>query len=235
MKSNLAAAVIVLLAGTPALAHRLDEYLQGTIVSVEKNRLQAQMTLTPGVAVYPIVLAEIDTDADGVISKSEQRAYAERVLRDLSLTIDGRRLTPRLVSMEFPAIEEMKEGRGEIRIEFNADLPRDRPNRRLTLENHHQSRIAAYQVNCLVPRDPDIRIVAQNRNYSQSVYELDYVLSGVRSDPLSLAWWSGDRGWLVTVALLLFARFAADRSLRSRLRKLLIPTATKGSDLNTTR
>ena len=207
MKSKLAA-LILLLAGIPAVAHRLDEYLQATILSIGKNRLQAEMTLTPGVAVYPIVLAAIDTDADRVLSETEQRAYAERVLRDLSLTIDGHRLTPRLVSTEFPAIEEMKEGRGEIRIEFDADLPQTGPNRRLTLENHHQSRIAAYQVNCLVSRDLDIRIVAQNRNYSQSLYELDYVQTGIRPAPLSLAWWSGDRGWLATVALLLFTRFA---------------------------
>ena len=87
MKSKLAAAVILLLAGIPALAHRLDEYLQATILSIEKNRLQAQMTLTPGVAVYPIVLAAIDTDADGVLSEDRaaglRRASASRfVARD---------------------------------------------------------------------------------------------------------------------------------------------------------
>jgi hypothetical protein len=211
MKARLAAAMLAL-AATPAFAHRLDEYLQGTIVSIEKNRLHAQMTLTPGVAVYPIVLAQIDTDADGVISKAEQRAYAERVLHDLSLAIDGHPLTPRLVSMEFPAAagmtDEMKEGLGEIRIEFDADLPLDGPDRRLTFDNYHQSRIAAYQVNCLVSRDPDIRIVVQKRNYSQSHYELDYQQSGIRSGAPSLEWWSGDRGWLAGVALLLLGRFA---------------------------
>jgi len=95
----------------------------------------------------------------------------------------------------------MAAGRGEIRIEFNADLPLDGPNRRLTIENHHQSRIAAYQVNCLVSRDPDIRIVAQKRNYLQSQYELDYVQSGVGSG------WTGDGAWLGAVALLLLTRF----------------------------
>lgn len=201
MKRKLAVAVAFLLAGTPALAHRLDEYLQGAIVSVGKDRIQAQLTLTPGVAVSSIVLAGIDSDSDGVISVAEQRSCGERVLADLSLAIDGHRLTPRLVSMELPAIGDMKEGRGQIRIEFSADLPRTGSNRRLTLENRHQSRIAAYQVNCLVPRDPDIRIVAQNRNYSQSLYELDYVQSGVGSG------WTGDGAWLVAVALLLFTRF----------------------------
>jgi hypothetical protein len=40
--------------------------------------------------------------------------------------------------------------------------------------------MAAYLVNCLVPRDPDIRIVAQKRNPLQSFYELDYVQSRAR-------------------------------------------------------
>jgi hypothetical protein len=209
MKHRLIAAALLVLAATPALSHRLDEYLQGTLISVEKNRLAAQMTLTPGVAVYPFVLAAIDTNSNGVISATEQRAYAWLVLRDLSLTVDGRPVTPRLVSVEFPTIDAMKEGRGEIRIEFQADIPNGGPNRKLTLVNRHQSRIAAYQVNCLVPRDPAIRIVAQKRNYLQSVYELDYVQAGSRPDPLSPAEWAGGRGGLGVVAFLLFARFAS--------------------------
>jgi hypothetical protein len=209
MKRILPAAAILLLAGTPALAHRLDEYLQGTIISVEKNRVDAEMALTPGVAVFPRLIADIDTDGDGVISAVEQHAYVARILRDLSLKIDGQPLAPRLLSMEFPAIEEMKEGRGEIRIEFEANLPFGGPNRQLTFENHHQSRIAAYQVNCLVPRDPDIRILAQNRNYSQSFYELDFVQAGVRSNPRSLTTWlAGAQKPLGTIALLLLAWLA---------------------------
>src|SRR5437868_841861 len=106
MTIRLVAAVAILLSiGTPAKAHRLDEYLQATLISVEKNRVQAQVRLTPGVAVFPIVLAIIDTNADGVISESEQQVYAERVLWDLSVTVDGDRLRPKLVSAKFPMID----------------------------------------------------------------------------------------------------------------------------------
>jgi hypothetical protein len=209
MKKMLAAATILLLIGTPVSAHRLDEYLQAATISVEKDCVQAQIRLAPGVAVFPRVLANIDTDADGVISEAEQWAYAERVLRDLSLTIDGDRLRLRLVSLKFAKIEEMKEGRGEIQLEFNAGVPRGGPHRRLIFENHHQSRIAAYLVNCLVPRDPDIRITAQSRNYVQSFYQLDYVQADVRSGALSSSWWSDVRGWPGTSALLLFAWLAS--------------------------
>jgi len=205
MKLIVWAAAILVLAGTPALAHRLDEYLQGTIISVEKNRVDFQMTLTPGVAVFPILIAEIDLNADGVISRIEQRAYAGRILDDLTMSIDGHRLMPRLLSAEFPAVEEMKAGRGEIRIEFDSDLPFGGPNRKLTFENHHQSRIAAYQVNCLVSRDPEIQILSQNRNYSQSLYELEFVQGSVRSDGPRLPEVSGAGKPLGAIALLLVA------------------------------
>ena len=208
MKTTLAVAAILLFAGAPAFAHRLDEYLQGALISVEKNRLDAEITLTPGVAVFPILLADIDTNADGVISNTEQRAYAQRVLDDLSLKLDGYRLTPRLVSMRFPAIDEMKQGLGQIQLEFSTDLPSGGPNRRLVLESHHHNSIAAYQVNCLVPRDPDIRVIAQSRNYHQSFYQLDYVQVGIRSGPMSFAWWSAGPGLLCAIALFLSARLA---------------------------
>jgi len=209
MNTRLPAAVAILLSiATPLTAHRLDEYLQATLIAVEKNRVEVQVRLTPGVAVLPFVLAGIDTNADGVISESEQRVYVARVLRDLSITMDGDRLTPKLVSMKFPGAGEMKEGLGEVQLEFSADLRRNGPNRKLIFENHHQSRIAAYRVNCLVPRDPDIRLVAQNRNDSQSLYELDYVQAGVRSEWLSFEGWSGAGAWIGAAALLLSARLA---------------------------
>jgi hypothetical protein len=208
MKARLASVgTILLLVGTPASAHRLDEYLQATTISLEKDLVQAQIRLTPGVAVFAKVLSNIDTDADGVISEAEQRAYAERVLGDLSLTIDGDRLRLGLVSMKFAKIEDMKEGVGEIQLEFAADVSSGGPNRRLIFENKHQSRIAAYLVNCLVPSDPDIRITAQDRNYQQSFYQVDYVQGDGRAGRQSSAWWSSSWGWTAAAALFLFAAF----------------------------
>ncbi len=197
MKAAFAAAAAILVAGPPVFAHRLDEYLEASMFSVEKDRVQVQIRLTAGVAVLPIVLANIDTNADGVISETEERAYAERVRGDISITIDDDRLRPRLVSVKFPAIEEMKEGRGEIQLEFEADLPWNAGKRRLIFENHHQSQIAAYLVNCLVPSDPSIRLAVQNRNYSQSIYQLDYVQGGVSPGPFNFT----AQAWLGALAV----------------------------------
>jgi len=51
-KTLAAAAAILLSLGAPVSAHRLDEYLQATIISVEKDRLQALMRLAPCCGVF---------------------------------------------------------------------------------------------------------------------------------------------------------------------------------------
>ncbi len=203
-----AALALLCLSGAPAFAHRLDEYLQATLFSIQKDRVQAQMRLTPGVAVSAFILSGIDTNGDGVISDAEQRAYAERVLRDVSLSIDGHALTPRLISVEFPGMEEMKQGLGEIQIQFGADLPPGGSERRLVFENHHQSALAAYLVNCLAPRDAEIRVVQQDRDERQSFYQLDYVEGAAALETPRLRWWQGVPVWPCAAALLLLARFA---------------------------
>ena len=167
--------LLSLLPGAPASAHRLDEYLQATTLSVETGRVRVQMRLTPGVAVYPRVLAAMDTNADGALSAAEQRAYAERVRRDLSLRVNGQLLPLRLVSWTFAPTEKLRQGRGDIQLDLSADVPRGSGRRRLLLENRHQSRISVYLVNCLVPRDPAIRVTGQRRSFQQSFYRLDYV------------------------------------------------------------
>jgi hypothetical protein len=169
------AATVLLVIVTSAAAHRVDEYLQATTISLEKDRVHAQLRLTPGVEVARTVIATVDTNADGLISQSEEDFYVERVLRELSLTIDGGRSQLRLVSSIFPNITEMKEGTGSILIELDADIPQGSGTRKLIFENHHQPHIAAYLANTLVPSDGNIQITAQQRNYLQSIYEIDYV------------------------------------------------------------
>jgi hypothetical protein len=203
-----AAWVTLVFAGSPSYAHRLDEYLEATLISVEKDRIQAQVRLAPGVAVLPMVLAEIDINSDGVVSDAEQTAYAQRVLRELSLTVDADRLELHLLSLKFPGMEELREGIGEIQIEFSANVPPAGHQRRLVFENHHQSGIAAYLVNSTVPSDPGIQLSAQNRNFNQSVYQLDYEQRGPDSRPVTLSGWWATFGWLGAGVLLWSARVA---------------------------
>src|SRR4051794_37533013 len=109
MRGTLIAIVMVLLFSVkPCMAHRLDEYLQATKISVEQNQISVELRLTPGVAVLPAVLASIDIDGDGLMAEAEQRAYAQRVRDDLLLTLNGAPLSLQLTSLSFPELGLMK-------------------------------------------------------------------------------------------------------------------------------
>ena len=62
------------------------------------------------------------------------------------------------------------------------------------IENRHQGAISVYLMNCLAPRDSNIRLVAQSRNQTQSYYRVDYEQSGPEPGLLSSSW----RSHLVT-------------------------------------
>jgi hydrogenase/urease accessory protein HupE len=196
MKTGWLPVLLVLLGhSVPASAHRLDEYLQATTISVQTNKILLQMHLTPGVSVAAGLLAEIHPSHTETISDAEKIAYAEKVGRDVSLTVDGHPAHMRLVSYSFPELDLMTNGLGEILLKFEAQVPTGGKTRRITLENRHESSIAAYLVNTLIPDDPAIRILGQQRNYNQSFYQLDYASSD-SSAQLAAAAPIGIKKWL---------------------------------------
>src|SRR5579871_170132 len=178
MKRLLITLTLFGLIATPALAHRLDEYLQATIFSIESGSVHATMRLVPGVAVAPGVIAWIDVDHDGLLSPEEQHRYAERVLADLQLKEDDRDLPLHLTWVAFPSVDQMKMGTGEIELAFSADLPAVRGEHQLTFENHHQGGISVYLVNSLLPQDKNLQLGAQSRNQNQSFYKVTLAEAG---------------------------------------------------------
>ena len=174
-RSVISATALLALCASPALAHRVDEYLQAATLLVSSGRLQLDMRLVPGIEVAQKVLDSIDLDHNGVLSSAEQRTYALHVLRDLYLTLDARPIGLSLTSLRFDRIPALRDGTGEIQLLFDADLPSGGEVRRLVLENRHRPKISVYLVNSLMPDDPAIRIAKQERNYQQSIYELEYV------------------------------------------------------------
>jgi hypothetical protein len=188
-------AACIFLCAKGASAHRIDEYLQATILSLEAHRVQVSMRLIPGIRVSPSVIAAIDSDGDGAFSESEERAYAQRVLGDLSITLDGKNVQPALLSSSFPEPAQMREGLGEIHIEYAIDYAADSSyggrNRSLILTNHHLNRTSVYLMNALAPQDRSIQILLQKRNEQQSLYELDYRMDGGMRMP-----WDNLAAWL---------------------------------------
>ena len=230
MKTRMAlAALLFFLFATPAVAHRLDEYLQASTFAVGKDRVTLEMRLTPGVKVARSVIAAIDTDGDGVLSDSEQRTYEACVRRDLRLTIDGGAVPLRLKSAVFPAVAAMKGGTGEITLRFEASSLSLGASHRLTFENHHQGKIGVYLVNCLFPSDPDIRVIAQQRNYRQSFYQLDYaVVPAVRLSAPRAGSWASLWPWLAANAVFLLGALVFLRHRKRQGAPAIMPSVRSG-------
>jgi hypothetical protein len=191
MKIRAAIVLGIFLGGSPAFAHRLDEYLQAIIVSIGERDMRASMRLIPGVAVSGTVINAIDSNGDGAFSEAEQQTYARGVLRDLALNANGHKLTLRLEAVSFPSPAEMKDGTGEIHIEFDARLPAESFHRALVIENHHATGISVYLMNCLVPQDRNTRVIAQSRNANQSYYRVEYAQAGGEADSFLSRWRAG--------------------------------------------
>src|SRR5689334_13317946 len=102
-----------------ARAHRLDEYLQATLVSIEPNEIRLKINLTPGVEVADQILERIDRNHDGAISEKEAAAYYESLKHDLLVNLDQRKMSLRLASSKFPTAGELRTGWGIIQVELS--------------------------------------------------------------------------------------------------------------------
>jgi hypothetical protein len=175
-KRFVALAGILLVFAPGASAHRLDQYLQATRLSLAQNQVGVEIDLTPGVDVAPMIFSLINTDHDGRISASEGEKYAKQVVQETILEIDGHRTRLDLLRYEFPSFQEMNTGEGMIRIYARASWVGTAGQHRLVFQNNHKPDIGVYLVNALRPGTPNIEITEQHRDPLQRGVNLAFVL-----------------------------------------------------------
>ena len=171
---------------TPA-AHRLDEYLQASRVSVARDRIALEVDLTPGANIASDVIASLDRDDDTAISPIEAQSYGQSVLADLAVELDGRPVSLTLTRVEISTVAELREGMGAIRVEATATIDGSVAGRRnLHLQNDHQPGKSVYLANALVPDTADVRIVSQSRDSRQRDLRIEYTVEP--RWPVKLVW-----------------------------------------------
>ena len=175
-KTLFAIAGVLLIFARSASAHRLDEYLQATRLSLSPNEVGIEIDLTPGVDVAPLIFAMINTDHDGRISPSEAERYANQVLRETVLEIDGHRSQLDVLRYEFPSFHEMSAGEGTIRIYGRALWRGSAGVHHFVYQNNHKTDFGVYLVNALRPGTPSIEITEQRRDPFQRGMSLAFIL-----------------------------------------------------------
>ncbi len=188
-----------------AAAHRLDEYLQATLIGVTRDGTDVEIQLTPGVAMLPVLMAVIDQDRDGRISPEEERAYVGRVAREVELRVDGVPAPLSLIESKFPAVEAMREGLGTIRMKLRTA----RSGHELRFENRHLPQVSAYLVNCLAAPLDGLVMKRQERDELQRSIEFEYSFGAGAIPGPRTAWTALGPFWPAAIGMLLVARMAA--------------------------
>jgi len=199
----------------PAAAHRLDEYLQATRLSIDIEHVDLEIDLTAGVAIASEVFAWIDTDQDREISQAEGEAYARQMLRSVVLSVDGKSLPIALVETRFPQLSDMSLGIGTVRLRATAKVPAVGAGlHQVSYWNTHRPESSVYLVNALVPANPRIRLADQRRDYAQHRLTLNYTVMAEAPPAWSLPLLAGFAG-LVLVGRLVSAGRWSLRGQRS--------------------
>ena len=186
--SRCVAAALVAAAVTPLSAHRLDEYLQAARIGIDPDRVQIELDLTPGISVAPRILAEIDRDHDGAVSREEACAYEARVTGDLHLDVDGRSLALEPVESQCHLVGQVLKGEGTLSMQWAAEVPALTPGtHRLRYRNGHHADVGVYLANALVPASTRVAVTAQRRDVDQSELVIEYELGDPA--PANVGWW----------------------------------------------
>jgi hypothetical protein len=160
---------VLLFAGADVAAHRHDEYLQATRIAIDPAGLRLEVSLTPGIAVADAVIREIDTDADTLVTASEQRRYAEQLLRGLSVHLDGQPVPLTLASSSFPEAAALRGGDAFVTLRVDAVTPIPTAGaHRLSFRNRNAAHGAVYLANALLPEDDRVAITGMTHEVDQS-------------------------------------------------------------------
>jgi hypothetical protein len=164
-------------------AHRLDEYLQATQISLAPDVVELELDLTPGAQIAEPVIQLIDRDRDGTLSDVERAEYSRLVIAATSLEIDGRPVVAVLASYQFPSTDDLRAGTGTIRLNARAQAAGIMSgSHELRYRNRHQPAASAYLVNAMMP-PASVRIRQQRRDPDQRQFTLTF-------DGPSLASWN---------------------------------------------
>ena len=200
--------MIFVVGATDLSAHRRDELLQAARISVAADRVELELSLTPGVAVADGVIGTIDRDRDGVFSPEEQRLYANQVVAATELRIDGRIVKMDMRTPAYPLPGELRDGDRSIELGSSATFP-DLPSgpHEIAFTNSYRGDISVYLANAMKPDSERIVIASQHRDPTQRTLAIGFTYDGNRFAALP-AWLFvlGAAAWLTMRRRLLLSR-----------------------------
>jgi hypothetical protein len=208
------ASMLLVIGATSLSAHRRDELLQAVRIGVAADRLELEMSLTPGMAVADEVIRAIDRDRNGLLSAEEQDSYSALVMAATEIRIDGRIVNMAAEMSTYPLPAELHDGDRSIELRSAATFPTLSSGRHeIAFTNSYRTDISVYLANALKPDSEQIVIASQRRDPAQRTLVIDFTNDDNRFAAFP-AWLfgSGAAAWLVVRRRLLPAPQGTQRA-----------------------
>ena len=107
--------------------------------------------------------------------EKEAATYAEALRRDLVVRVDQSGAGLEVAALSFPEADELRTGRGTIRIEFSVtSAPLTVGAHTLTVENRHLPKTSVYLFNAALPKSASVKIGRQKRSNDQHQGEIEF-------------------------------------------------------------
>jgi hypothetical protein len=175
------APMLVAIGAASLSAHRRDELLQAARIGIAADRIDFELSLTPGIAVADDVVGTIDRDRDGVVSADEQRDHAALVMAATELRIDGSVVTLVASSAKYPAPGELGDGDRSIEFRWTGTFPAlPAGQHEIAFTNSYRSDIGVYLANALKPDSERVVIRSQRRDAGQQRLAIDFTIDDGR-------------------------------------------------------
>ena len=147
-------------------AHPVDEVVQGAYLTLALGELRLELDVTPGSEVAGRVLPALDPDGDRAVSEDEAQAFAQDVLDQSTLTLDGVMAEWELVDVTVPPLGELATGNAILKIMATAARPEAPGDRVLAYENRYEPAKSLWIANVFLQPGSDwvYRVTGQERS-----------------------------------------------------------------------
>lgn len=152
----------------PLQAHRTAGLLQASLVEVLPTQVAVEVTLNPGTDIAPRMVALLDRDGDGSLSRTEGESWAAEFLKKQSVSIGGRSVPLVFQAVHATPLSEMASGHSLITVLYTATLGSlANGQQAIVCSNHYEPFESTYQCNGLVPKSSGVRIASHHRADAQ--------------------------------------------------------------------
>jgi nickel/cobalt transporter (NicO) family protein len=199
--------ILVWLLSSLAFAHPRDELVQAAYLSLTPTSIALELDLTAGDLVASAFSKRMDSSGDGKLEQSEAFIYAQTVLRQLRLNVDGQPVALEITDVTAPTTAALLAGGGVLQLKARADIPERPGAHTLEFENAHAPVKSGYLSNAFAQSER-LQMNRQTRSDDQSQYRLEYTLSGTDDSSAGL-WIVGTLVAGSSLALLVWRRRVA--------------------------